>query len=105
MDPYQTAVDASYTAHGVAGILDPDGAAVPVCLLPGRSDVEGEIVGLTIRNTAEEGGMWRIRARDWSGRSKGAILEIQGQRRRVQGEPKVLGVRRLEWLLNTVEVP
>ncbi len=92
-------IDAVFTVHGVDAILDADGAAHAVRLLPSQGDDEMRFGGLEILDAT---GVFEIRASDFGAYGDGAVLEIAGARRVVQSH-RTKDIRRLKVILNTVE--
>lgn len=100
MDPFLLAVEAAFEAHGIEAILDPDGAARPVRLLPAQEDAIAEYGALQLQDA---GGLFEILASDFEGQGKGATLAIGAERRRVQ-HSQVRDPRRYKVQLNTVKL-
>ena len=96
--PAELAVDAAFAYLGIDATLDPDGAALPVRLIPDQSSEDIQFGGLSVQ---DDRGLFEIKASDWVGYTKQAVLLIDGERRIVQNvsTPDRL---RLKRLLNTV---
>ncbi len=101
MAPFLRSVEETFRRHGIEAVLDPDWAARPVRLLPARPD---EIADFRSMQVQSETGMFEILASDFEGFSKGAILAIGAERRKVQ-HIRTRDPRRYKVLLNTVEHP
>jgi hypothetical protein len=93
-------VNSIFERLGIDGVVDPDGAATAVKLLPAEEDQSARFETLEI---FEPGGIYEIRAADWAGHSDGVDLMVGVQRRRVQSH-KVMDRLRLKVVLNTIEV-
>ncbi|APZ53742.1 head-tail joining protein [Salipiger abyssi] len=100
MNPFLKSVEVTFLRHGIAAILDPDGAAVPVRLLPMQAD---EIADFGTMRIQDAGGMFEILDSAFAGHGKGAVLDIAGERRKVQ-HSRVRDPRRFKVQLNTVPV-
>lgn len=96
----QLSVDSVFDTFGIDATLDPDGVATPVRLLPKEEDREIHFGSTAIVDT---GGVFEIRIADYQGYSDGAVIDISGQKRRVQSH-KINDHRRLKVTLNTVEI-
>lgn len=83
---------------GIDAVLDPDGLAVAVRVVPSSAD---DVARFGEMDVLDETGVYEIRAADFAGHGDGAILEIAGARRRVQSH-RVRDARRLKVVLNTV---
>ena len=101
MDAFAQAVDDMFDEAGLDAILDPDFLARPVKLLPVRTDELVEIGSLSVQS---DGKRYHVRPSDMAGFGKGAILEVTGERRRVQSTPSTPGPRGRKLLLNTVAI-
>jgi hypothetical protein len=99
-DPFLRSVEDTFRRHGVAAVLDPDGAARDVRLLPTRPD---DVAGFGDLRIQDQTGIFEILASDFAGFTKGAILDLGGERRRVQ-YARVRDPRRYKVTLDTVEV-
>jgi len=97
-DPFARAVTSTFARHGIAAVLDPDGAAVAVRLLPFRPD---DIESYGSVRIQQETGLFEIRIGDFAGYGDGAVLEIAGERRVVQHH-EVRDPRRLKVMIDTV---
>lgn len=100
MDPFLKSVEVTFLRHGIEAILDPDGVAVPVRLLPMLAD---DIADFGTMQIQDAGGTFEIRAADFAGYGKGAVLDIAGERRKVQ-HSRVRDPRRYKVQLNTVTI-
>lgn len=101
MDAFARSVDATFRSHGVDGQLDPDGAQLSVKLLPNRPD---EILQVGRLDIQSETTIYEIRSADLAGYGRGAIVEVAGQRFRIQAPPVASDPRRLKFKLNLVKV-
>ncbi|NDW35623.1 hypothetical protein G0Q01_25640 [Yangia sp. PrR007] len=101
MDPFLRSVEETFRRHGIEAVLDPEGVARPVRLLPARPDEIADFRSLQVQS---EAGMFEILASDFEGFSKGTILGIGSERRKVQ-HVRTRDPRRYKVLLNTVEQP
>lgn len=99
-DPFARAVDSAFRRLGIAAVLDPDGVARAVTLLPSQEDRVAEFAEVGIR---EPGEVYEIRAGEFDGFTKGAVLAIGDRRRRVK-RTRVRDPRRLKVELETVAV-
>ncbi len=97
-EPAELAVNAAFEHLGIDATLDPDGAALPVLLIPDQRSDEVRFGGL---NVQDDRGLYEIRASEWGAYTRQAVLLIAGERRVVQNvsTPDRL---RLKRLLNTV---
>lgn len=93
----QLCVDAVFEEFGIAAVLDPDGAADDVLVLPSQEDQE---LSFGQTEIIDAGGVFEIRAGDFAGYSVGAILEVAGERRKVKSH-RVRDKRRLKVVLST----
>ncbi len=100
MDPFKASVDAAFTHHGIDAVLDPDGVALPVRLLPTRPDDIERFGSLRVQDMT---GVYEIREGDFAGYGDGAVILIGAERRRVQTH-RVDDPRRLKVVLDTVRV-
>ncbi|WP_299558715.1 hypothetical protein [uncultured Sulfitobacter sp.] len=100
MSVFQRAVDVQFTKLGIDAILDPEGAAKPVRLLPSQPD---EMVRVGSMQVLEETGVFDIRAADFSGFGKNTLLSVAGVLRKVQSY-RIPDRRRLKVRLDTIEV-
>jgi len=91
-------VDAVFDTLGIDAIMDPDALAAPVKLMPREADDLREFGGIEIITAT---GLYEIRKADFAGHGDGTILEIDGDRRKVQSHT-VRDPRRLKVVLNTV---
>jgi hypothetical protein len=98
LDPFKAAVDAGFNHHGLPAILDPDGAARPVRLLPHNED---DFVEFGQTGISHESGGFEIRGEDLAGFGPGSVLEVSGVRRKIQSV-KVKDPRRYKSVLGTV---
>lgn len=99
MDPFLRGVQETFRRHGIEAVLDPDGLARPVRLLPARPD---EIADFGSMRVQTEAGMYEVLASDFEGMGTGTMLSIGTERRKVQ-HSRVRDPRRLKVLLNTIE--
>ncbi|MCA0851293.1 head-tail joining protein [Salipiger thiooxidans] len=99
-DPFLRSVEDTFRRHGIAAVLDPDGVARDVRLLPTRPD---DVAGFGELRIQDQTGIFEILASDFAGFAKGAILDLGGERRRVQ-HTRVRDPRRFKVTLDTVEV-
>jgi len=97
----QACIDAIFETLGIDAILDPDGTAIPVLVLPFQDDDVGRFGTIEI---LDESGIFEIRKADFAGFSDNAVLTVDGVRRSVQSH-RVRDSRRLKVVLNTVAVP
>ncbi|WP_146592208.1 head-tail joining protein [Puniceibacterium confluentis] len=100
-DPFVRAVDAAFGRLGIDGILDPEGAALAVRLLPILPDDTVEFGKLTLQSETVQ---YEIRRSELGAYGKGAVIEVAGDRRRIQALPRSGDARRLKATLNTVAV-
>lgn len=98
MSPQQRAVDASFLHHGIEAVLDPDGAARPVRLLVSQPDEGLRFEGVQL---LDETGVFEIRRADFDGFGDLAVLDVGGERRKVQSH-RVRDPWRLKVTLDTV---
>ncbi|ETX26855.1 head-tail joining protein [Roseivivax isoporae] len=98
-DPFAAAVGAVFRHHGIDAVVDPDGAARPVRLLPLRPDA---VVDMGRLNVQSETAVFEIRAADAASVTRGTIIAIGAERRRVQATPRAEDPRRLKRHLDTV---
>ena len=101
-DPFARSVATTFRCHGIDAVLDPDGVALAVKVLPARPDMNVDWApgGVSMRKPT---GMFEIQAGDWGSFGTGAILAIGAERRKVQ-DAEVRDPRRLKVMLGTVEV-
>ena len=100
VDPFLRSVEDSFRRHGIPAVLDPDGVAREVMLLPARPDGIAEFGDMRIQS---ETGLFEILAVAFAGHGKGAILALVGERRRVQ-HARVRDPRRYKTQLDTIAV-
>lgn len=98
MDPFQASINATFLHLGIAAVLDPDGQNKGVKVLPHEEDQFAEFHQTSLK---APGGSYEIRAVDFAGFSDGTILEVSGQRRKVQNSVSE-DPRRLKLVLRTV---
>jgi hypothetical protein len=77
-------VDAAFKQFGIAAILDPEGEARPVTVIPMIGDTDAGFDGLDIR---KPGIVLRIRSREMAGFGEGAILDVKDVRKKVKSAP------------------
>ncbi|GGG77575.1 hypothetical protein GCM10011415_28110 [Salipiger pallidus] len=97
-DPFLRSVEATFRRHGIAAVLDPDGLARPVKLLPTRPDGALEFGQLQVQDAT---GIFEILAVAFAGFDRGAVIQIGGERRKVQHQ-KVTDPRRYKVRLDTI---
>ncbi|MEL6960386.1 MAG: hypothetical protein AAGL89_15690 [Pseudomonadota bacterium] len=95
---FQRAVDAAFIHHGVDGVLDPDGVARDVKLLPFLAD-DIERVGSLM--TQHETDQYEIRAAEFEGFGKQTILAVGSDRFVVQ-DVRTEDARRFKRVLDLV---
>ena len=100
-DPFLRSDEDTFRRHGIVAVLDPDGVARDVRLLPTRPD---DVAGFGSMRVQSETGLFEILASDFAGYSKGAILDLGGERRKVQ-HARVRDPRRYKVVLDTIEQP
>ena len=98
MNPFQAAIDATFKTLGSAAVLEQDARREEVRVIPYEDDAFADFAETRVR---DQGGAYEIRASEFLGFSKGAILEIYGERRRVQSWD-VKDRLRLKKILRTV---
>lgn len=94
-------VDATFTALGVSAVLDPDGVALGVKIIPSNGAVDAGFEGINVRNP---GIMYRIRVSELGSMGKGTIIEVGGVRKKVKSPPKPVDSRGLVLELDTQNV-
>ena len=97
-DPFLRSVETTFSRHGISALLDPDGVARPVKLLPARPDGVIEFGQMQVQDAT---GLFGILASDFAGFDRGAVLEIGAERRKVQHR-RVRDPRRYKVLLDTI---
>lgn len=100
-DPFLRSVEDTFRRHGIAAVLDPDGVARDVRLLPTRADSFADFGEMRVQ--ASNVGMFEILASAFEGFGKSAVLAIGAERRRVQ-HSQVDDPRRYKVVLNTVAI-
>jgi hypothetical protein len=100
VDPFRASVDATFNHHGIDAVMDPDGVALAVRLLPRRPDDIERFGSLRVQDMT---GVYEIREGDFAGFGDGAVLLIGAERRRVQSH-RVDDPRRYKVVLDTVVI-
>ena len=98
MSPFQASIDASFTHHGIAAVLDPDSQNKDVLVLPHEEEQFSDFQETRVKS---RGGSYEIRAADFAGFGKNTILLVSGNRRIVQSHGSK-DPRRLKLILRTV---
>ncbi|SEP28895.1 hypothetical protein SAMN04490248_1862 [Salinihabitans flavidus] len=88
----------SFARFGIDAIVDPDGAAVALRMIPFQGDLRGEFGSLAI---SSPGTLYEVLAEDWPGGGKGTVFIAGGQRRVVQETPVPRDARGLVLVLNS----
>ncbi|MBB3995304.1 hypothetical protein GGR95_002959 [Sulfitobacter undariae] len=100
MPAFRRAVDTQFKRLGISAVLDPDGAALDVLVLPSQPD---EMVRMGSMQILDETGVFEIRIADFTGYGNGTLLNLSGVLRKVQSH-RVADRRRLKTRLDTIEV-
>lgn len=95
------AIDATFRRFGKSAVLDPDAAAIPVTVIRAQPDTDRGFAEIRVRSQTN---VFEIRASEIGGYGKGAVLEFEGGRFRVQAPPEYEDPDRLVAILDTVEV-
>ncbi|MGH1417174.1 MAG: head-tail joining protein [Pelagimonas sp.] len=90
-------IDASFRRFGVASTLDPDGEARFVRVVKRKGDADADFEGFSVR---KQGTVYEIRAAEFAGFGKGAILTVGSDRLVVKSKPESLDSHGLVLLLD-----
>lgn len=99
-DPLQ-AVNASFSAFGVACVLDPDGVADDVLVIPQQNDRD---IDFGTSRVLEGSDVFEIRAFELRDRGKDMEFTVSGKRYRVQSPPEFTDAHRYVAVLNAVVI-
>lgn len=80
-DAFDAALEAQFATLGVSAVLDPDGVARPVRVIPSRPD---EVTPFGSARIVSETAIFDILAAAFDGFGDGAVLEVGAERRRVR---------------------
>lgn len=97
-DPFLRSVQQTFRSHGIEAVLDPDGLARRVRLLPTRPDGALEFGQLQVQDAT---GVFEILEAAFAGFDRGAVIQIGAERRKVQHH-KVTDPRRYKVRLDTI---
>ena len=98
MNPFQLAIDATFDRLGVEAVIEQASLQRIVKIMPFEDDDFGDFGETRVKAS---GGTYEIRATEFEGFSKGAVLTVGAKRRKVQGID-CKDSRRLKRILRTV---